>query len=147
MTEWEWHFDKLQHGLTFDENNPDVSDTSENENCNKKLTQNDTGSSQNKSYNKYKKHSLGECVKNMVKKLRAIPKHAINDIEKKTLDAQPRNENFPHETFNTETQNKKNAKIYVCAAKNIFGIWMKKTSLIMDHGKNVTIAKNIMNYI
>ena len=45
MTEWEQHFDKLQHGLIFDENNPDVIDTSENDNCNKKLIQNDTGPS------------------------------------------------------------------------------------------------------
>ena len=71
--------------MTFDENNPDMT---ENENCNKKLSQNDTGSSQNKSYNKYKKHSLDECAENMVKKLRAIPKHAINDTGEKTLDAQ-----------------------------------------------------------
>ena len=39
MTEWEQYFQKLQHGLTFDENNPNMIDTSENENCNKKLTQ------------------------------------------------------------------------------------------------------------
>ena len=39
------------------------------------------------------------------------------------------------------------AKTCACATKNIFGIWMKKTSLIMGHGENVTIAKNIMNYI
>ena len=82
ITEWEWHFDKLQHGLTFDENNPDVSDIFENENCNKKLTQNDAGSSQNKSYNKHKTHSLDECAENMVKKLRAIPKHLNNDKNK-----------------------------------------------------------------
>ena len=85
MTEWEQHFDKLQHGLIFDENNPDVIDISEDENCNKKLIQNDIGSSQNKSYNKHKKHSLDECVKNMVKRLRAIPKHSINDIRKKSV--------------------------------------------------------------
>ena len=57
MAEWENHFNKLQHGLTFDENNPDVTDTFEDDNCNKKLIQNDTGSSQNKLYNKQKKHS------------------------------------------------------------------------------------------
>ena len=102
MTEWEQHFNKLQHGFVFDENNPEVTDISENENCNKKLSQNDAGLSQNKSYNKYKNHSLDECVKNMVKKLRAIPKHAINDTGEKTLDAQPKNEKFPHETFNTK---------------------------------------------
>ena len=77
-------------------------DDSENENCNKKLLQNDIGSSQNKLYNKYKKHSLDECAKNIVKKMRAIPKHAINDTGGKTLDAQPKNEKFPHETFDTE---------------------------------------------
>ena len=32
---WEHHFQKLQYGLLFDENNPDVIDTSEDENCNK----------------------------------------------------------------------------------------------------------------
>ena len=41
MAEWEQHFNKLQHGLIFDENNPDMIDTSENENCTKKLLQND----------------------------------------------------------------------------------------------------------
>ena len=85
MAEWEWHFDKLQHGLTFDENNPDVSDTSENENCNKKLTQNDAGSSQNKSHDKYKTHSLDEYVENKIKSLRAVPKHLYID-KRKTLD-------------------------------------------------------------
>ena len=70
ITKWEQHFDKLQHGLTFNENNPpDVTENSENENCKKKLSQNDTSSSQNKSYNKYKTHSLDECAKNMVKKI------------------------------------------------------------------------------
>ena len=54
MTEWEQHFDELQHGLTFDENNPDVIDISEDENCNKKFIQNDTGSSRDKSHNKHK---------------------------------------------------------------------------------------------
>ena len=75
ITKWEWHFDKLQHGLIFDKDSPDVTDTSEDENCNKKLMQNDAGSSQNKSYDKHKKHSLDECAENMVKKLRAIPRH------------------------------------------------------------------------
>ena len=37
MAEWEQHFNKLQHGLIFDENNPDVIDISENENCNQKI--------------------------------------------------------------------------------------------------------------
>ena len=60
MAKWENHFNKLQHGLTFDENNQDVIDTSENENYNKKLMQNDAGSSQNKSHDKYKTHSLDE---------------------------------------------------------------------------------------
>ena len=87
ITKWEWHFDKLQHGLIFDENNPDVSDTSEKKNCNKKLTQNDAGSSQDKSYNKHKIHSLDECTKNTVEKLRAIPRHPNND-KGKMLDIQ-----------------------------------------------------------
>ena len=75
ITEWEQYFDKLQHSLIFDENNPDVIDTSENENCNKKLIQNDIGPSQNKSHDKYKIHSLDEYAENIMEKLRAIPKH------------------------------------------------------------------------
>ena len=48
MPEWERHFNKLQHGLTLNEDSPDVTDTSENENCNKKLMQDDAGSSQHR---------------------------------------------------------------------------------------------------
>ena len=103
MAKWENHFNKLQHGLIFDKNNPYVTDTSENENCNKKLIQNDTGSSQNKSYDKYKTHSLDECVKNLVTKLQTIPTHANNDT-KKTLNVQPENEKYIHETFNTKNK-------------------------------------------
>ena len=82
MTKWEQYFDKLQHGLIFDENNPDVIDISENENCIKKLMKNDAGSSQNKLYDKHKIHPLDECVENTVEKLLAIPKHL--NIEKKS---------------------------------------------------------------
>ena len=88
IIKWEQHFDKLQHGLIFDKNNQDVIDTSENNNCNKKLIQNDTGQSQNKSHDKHKTHSLDECAENMVKKLRAIPRH-LNIDKRKTLDVQP----------------------------------------------------------
>ena len=104
IIKWEKHFYKLQHGLILDENNPNIIESSENENCNRKLIQNDAGSSQNKSYNKYKTHSLDECAENMVKKLRAIPKHANNDIGKKMLDIQRKNENFVHETLNTKNK-------------------------------------------
>ena len=83
MTEWEQRFNKLQHGLIFDENNPDVIDTSEDENYNKKLIQNDAGSSQDKSHDRHKIYSLDKCVENMVKKLRAIPKHLNNDKRKR----------------------------------------------------------------
>ena len=62
MTEWEQHFNKLQQGLIFDKNNPDVIESSEDENCHKKLTQNDTGLSQNKSYDKHKTHLLDKNV-------------------------------------------------------------------------------------
>ena len=82
MAAWENHFNKLQYGLTFDEDNPDVTDTSKNENCNKKLIQNDTGSSQNKSYDKYKTHSPDKCAENMVERLQAIPKHLKIDKKK-----------------------------------------------------------------
>ena len=88
--------------MTFDKNNPDVIDISENENCNKKLIQNDAGSSQNKLYDKYKTHSLDECVENMVEGLRTVPKH-LNIDKKKTLDVQPEIQKFPHEICNTET--------------------------------------------
>ena len=67
MAEWEQHFNKLQHGLIFDENNSDMIENSENENCNKKLLQNDASPSQNKLYDRHKTHSLDECAKNMVK--------------------------------------------------------------------------------
>ena len=87
ITELEQNFQKLQHGLDFNENNPDVIENSENENCNKKITQNDAGLSQNMLYDKHKIYSLDECVENMVKKLRAIPKH-LNIDKRKTLDVQ-----------------------------------------------------------
>ena len=86
--------------MTFDKNNPDVIYTSEDENCNKKLIQNDIGSSQNKSYDKHKTHSLDECAENMVEKLHAVPKHLKID-NKKPLNVQPKSQKFPHETFNT----------------------------------------------
>ena len=97
MAKLEWHFDKLQHGLTFDGNNPDVTDISENENCNKKLTQDDAGSSQNKT------QSLKKHAENTVKRLRAIPKH-FNIDKKEMLDIQPDSQKSPHEMINkTET--------------------------------------------
>ena len=75
--------------MIFDENNPDMIENSENENCNKILLQNDAGSSQNKSHDKYNIHSLDEYAKNMVKKLRAIPKPINNDKNiKKMLNVQ-----------------------------------------------------------
>ena len=64
-------------------------DISENENCNKKLIQDDAGSSQNKSYNRHETHSLDERAKNIMEKLQAIPKHQKID-KKKTLDVQPK---------------------------------------------------------
>ena len=100
MAEWENHFNKLQHGLIFDEDNPGDIDTFEDENYNKKLIQNDAGSLQDKSYDRYKKHSLDECEKNMAEKLRAIPKHLKID-KKKTLDVQPESQKFFFKTFNT----------------------------------------------
>ena len=83
MAEWEQHFNKLQHGLILDENNPDVSENSENENCNKKIIQNDAGPSQNKLYDKHKTHSLNECVENIIKKLLAAPRHPNIDKKKR----------------------------------------------------------------
>ena len=145
MTEWEQHFQKLQHGLTFDENNPNVTESSEKENCNKKLILNDAGPSQNKSYDRHKTHSLDECAENMVKRLRAVPKH-LKINKKKTLDAQPESQKFPHETFNTAEPQTKFQNFCLCNTRT-FGIQMKKTSFNWEYGKNVTIAKDIMNYI
>ena len=125
MAKWENHFNKLQHGLTFDENNPDVIDTSENDNCNKKLIQNDTGSSQDKSYDKHKTHSLDECAENMVEKLQAIPKHLKID-KKKTLDVQPESQKFPHETPNTPEPQTKCQSFCLCSYENIWDSEKKK---------------------
>ena len=145
MTEWEQYFQKLQHVLIFDENNPDVTEISENENCNKKIIQNDAGSSQNKPHDKHKTHSLDEYAERM-EKLRAIPRH-LNIDKRKTLDVHPETQKFFHEAINTETQNKNDCQnMCLCNQKYILD-WMKKTSLVMYYGKNVTIAKNIMNYI
>ena len=120
MAEWENYFNKLQHGLTFDENNPDVIDIFENENCNKKLTQNDTGPSQNKSYNRYKTHSLDECAENIMEKLQAVPKHLKID-KKKRWTFNPNREIFF--TRHLIWQNyKQNVKVFVCAAIKTFRI-------------------------
>ena len=119
MAEWENHFNKLQYGLIFDENNPGVIDIFENENCNKKLIQNDTGSSQDKSYDKYKTHLLDEYAENMVEKLQAVPKHLKID-KKKTLDVQPESQKFPHETFNTPKPQTKCQSFCLCSYENIW---------------------------
>ena len=50
-----------------------MTDISEDENCNKKLIQNDAGSSQDKSYDRYKKHSLDECAKKHGEKIAGNP--------------------------------------------------------------------------
>ena len=145
MAEWENHFNRLQYGLTFDENNPDVIDTSENENCNKRLIQYDTGSSQDKSYDKHKTHSLDECAENTVEKLQAVPKHLKIDKKKRWTFNQS-HKNFP--TRHIIWQNhRQNAKTFVFAAMKTFGIQKKKMSLNWQCGKNVIIAKNIMNYV
>ena len=118
--------------MIFDEKIPDVTESSENENCNKRLIKNNAGSSQDKSYNRHKNHSLDECVKYMVTRLRAIPKHAINDTRGKTLNAQPNNEKFFHEIHNTETQNKKNCQnMCLCSQKYI---WDSDEKNITDWG-------------
>ena len=150
ITEWEWHFNKLQHGLTFDENNPDVFDISENENCDKKLTQNDAGSSQDKLYDKHKIHSLDECAKNMMEGLRAIPRH-LNINKGKMLDIQPESQKFPHETINNTETAKTEPQVEchsfcLCSHENVWDS-EKKMSLNWQCGKNATIAKDIMNYI
>ena len=116
---WEHHFQKLQYGLFFDEDNPNVIDTSKNENCNKKVIQDDAGSSQDKSNNKHKTHSLNE----QVEKLRAIPKHLDTD-KRKTLDVQPDTHKFSNETINTETKDIKPGmecqNLCLCSQKDIW---------------------------
>ena len=98
ITEWEHHFQILQHGFFFDENNPDVIESSENENWNEKFPQNDASPSQNILYLEYKTHSLDECAKTKVKKLRVIPKHLDNHKSKQNADF------FSHETYNTKNK-------------------------------------------
>ena len=111
MTEWEWHFQKLQHGLTLDENNPNCTESSEENNHIKKLPKNDAGSSQNKSYDR-------QNTKNMTKRLQAIPKYIIHD-KVKTLDAQGKT--FSHKTINTKAQsNKKCQSLCFCSQKYIW---------------------------
>ena len=119
MAEWENHFNKLQYGLTFDENSPDVIDTFENENCNKKLIQYDAASSQNKSYDKHRTHSLDECVKNTVERLLAVLKHLNIDI-KKTLDVQPDSQKFFYKTFNKAEPQTKCQNLCLCSYENIW---------------------------
>ena len=133
MTEWEQHFDKLQHGLIFGENNPDVTDTFENDNCNKKLIQNDIGPSQNKSYDRHKTHSLDEFAENIMKELRAVPRHLNIDNNNKRWTFNPIHKNFPTRHLirqrKTKQNHKQNVKAFVYAAKKTFGIQKKKMSL------------------
>ena len=88
----------------------------------KNLIQNAAGSSQNKSYDKYKTHSLDECAENMVEKLRAVLKH-LNIDKRKTLDVQPEIQKFPHETFNTKNitvQKNECQNLCLCSQKDIW---------------------------
>ena len=102
-------------------------DTSEDENCNKKLIRNDAGSSQHKSYDRRKIHSLDECAENMVERLRTIPRH-LNIDKKKTLDVQFDTKKIPTKHLIQITKRHKgtNAKIYVYAVTKTFGIQIKK---------------------
>ena len=74
IRQWEKHFDKLQYGQSLDEDNPNVTKNSKNENCSKKIQQNNIGSSHDKSYNKYKTQLLDKCGNDTIKKMRDIPK-------------------------------------------------------------------------
>ena len=130
---WEYHFQKLQYGLPFDEDNPDVIDTSENENCNKKIIQNYAGPSRDKSDNRYKTRLLDEYVHNKKKGLRAIPRHL--DIDKrKTLDVQFDTQKFLYETFNTKTKGKTKPgkecqSLCLCSQENI---WDSEKENVVD---------------
>ena len=101
-------------------------ENSEDENCNKNLIQNDVGPSQNKSDDKHKTHSLDECAENIMKGLRAIPKH-LNINTKKTLDVQFETQFFFHETFNTTKPQIKCQSLCLCSQKNI---WDSKKNVI-----------------
>ena len=81
-------------------------ESSENENYNKKLMQNDAGSSQNKSHDRYKIYSLDECAENMAKKLRAIPKHANIDTGEKNAGHSTQKRNFCSRNIKYKKQNK-----------------------------------------
>ena len=70
----------------------------------------------------------------MVKRLWAVPKHLSID-KRKTLDVQPDIQIFFTRHLIQKRKTKKNAKTCACAAKNLFGIQIKKTSLIMGHKK------------
>ena len=126
---WEHHFQKLQYGLLLDEDNPDVIDISENENCNKKIIQNDAGPSQNKLHDRHKKHSLGECVENILKKLRVIPKH-LNINKKKRFTFNLIYKNFPTKQLiqkqKTKQNREKNVKAYAFVLKKYLGFGKKK---------------------
>ena len=109
--------------MIFDENNPDVIDISENEYCNKKLIQNDAGPSQNKSYDKHKIYSLDECVENIIKKLRAAPKH-LNIDKKKRWTFNLTQKKFPIKQLIQKTKRYKKTNATTCAyaTKKTFGI-------------------------
>ena len=63
---------------------------------------------------------MDECVKNMVKKLRTIPKD-MNNGKKNTLNAQFNIEKYFHEIYNTknDTRQKKYQNQYFCNQKYI----------------------------
>ena len=130
MAEWEQHFQKLQYGLIFDKNNPDATENSENENCGKKLIQNDTGSPQNKSYDKHEIYSLDECAENTVEKLRAIPRHLnINRKKRWTFNLIHKNFLMKQLIQKMKRRRETNAKTCAYATKKTFGIQKKKISL------------------
>ena len=142
---WEHHFQKLQYGLPFDEDNPDVIDTSEDENCNKKkyktiLIHRKTGHTTN--------------IKNIrwtnVLKIWWIPKHL--DINKKKRWTFNRiHKSFPMKHLiqkqKTKQNQKRNVKACAFVIKKISGIQRKKMWLTWTHGKYATIAKDIINYV
>ena len=133
MTEWEQHFDKLQHGLIFDENNPDVIDTFGDDNCNEKLIQDDTGPSQNKIHDRHKTHSLDENAENMAKKLRAVPRHLNIDRKKRwTFNLDHKNHPTRHliKQRKTKQNHKRNVKSFAYTVKKTFGIQKNKMSSI-----------------
>ena len=130
MVEWDRHFNKLNTVLFLMKITRMWLKIRKMKIATKKLLQNDAGLSQNKLYNKHKRHLLDECAKNMVKKLQTIPRHANNNKKNWTLKPKTRFFFTKYWTQKTKQNKKTNAKACAFATKKIYKIQTKKISLI-----------------